>query len=336
MLFSVIIPLYNTERYIKECIDSVLQQTEDDYELLIINDGSDDNSGNIADAYADCDARIKVIHQPNMGAFYTRCNVVEQAKGEYIVYLDADDTLNRNALEVLRKNFEADVDMEMVIFRATTFGDSVKKVNSDILFKNNTIFENESKKNLYKTLLSGFSINPMWIKAYKKDCLKVENLINYPKITMGDDIIQSLYPITNSKKVKYITDILYNYRINNSSMTSTFNSSVYTGFKYVYRDLRDYLKKWGMEDELHIRMYFKRYLYSVSSISFYARNSIKGKKSDYLEMLDDIYNDNLFREAVENSYDQVTILRRIPIYLIKQKQFKFLVLLKAMLTKIRR
>ncbi len=334
MLFSVIIPLYNTEKYIKECINSVLEQTERDFELLLIDDGSSDNSGNIASSYAKYDNRIRVIHQNNKGAFYTRCNAVNEVNGEYIVFLDADDTLESNSLEILRENFEEDTNIDMVIFRTRVFGESVKITESEILYSNNTIFVGETKNRLYEKLLSSSSINPMWLKAYKKQVLKIENINDYPKITMGDDIIQSLFPLTHSKKIKYITDILYNYRIINSSMTRTFNPNVYEGFQYVYRDLWNYLEEWNLADEKHIKMYYKRYLSSVSSISLFAKNSIVSKETEYVKMLNDIYNDSLFKEAVKNAH--ISILQILPIYLIKKRRFNILMIIKKILSKVRK
>ena len=93
MTFSVVIPVYNAEEHIRQCIDSVLCQDERNFEIIIVNDGSKDNSGTIADEYASRDHRVRVVHQVNKGSFHARCIGLREARGEFVVFLDADDSL---------------------------------------------------------------------------------------------------------------------------------------------------------------------------------------------------------------------------------------------------
>ena len=98
---SVIVPVFNTEKYISECIDSILAQTFTDWELILVDDGSKDNSGKICDEYATKDSRVRVLHQPNGGVTSARSNGVKNAKGEWITFVDADDTLPVDALKMM-------------------------------------------------------------------------------------------------------------------------------------------------------------------------------------------------------------------------------------------
>ena len=93
---SVIVPVYNTEKYLRECIDSILAQTFGDFELLLVDDGSTDSSGAICEEYAQMDERIRVIHQKNAGATVARRNGVSHAGGEYITFVDSDDWISRD------------------------------------------------------------------------------------------------------------------------------------------------------------------------------------------------------------------------------------------------
>ena len=100
-LISVVIPVYNAEKYLKECVDSVLAQTYSNYEILLIDDGSADNSPEICDRYAESNSKIKVIHQKNSGVAEARNNGIREAKGEYIAFLDCDDWWEKEFLEKL-------------------------------------------------------------------------------------------------------------------------------------------------------------------------------------------------------------------------------------------
>ena len=99
MFFSIIVPVYNAEKYLSECIESILGQSFDDYELILIDDGSKDISKDICDEYARKDSRIKVIHKNNEGVSITRQRGVEFSRGEYLCFADADDKLDKHCLE---------------------------------------------------------------------------------------------------------------------------------------------------------------------------------------------------------------------------------------------
>ena len=99
-LVSIIIPIYNSEKYLKKCIDSILEQKYNNLEIILINDGSTDNSGKICDRLAIEDKRIKVIHKLNEGVSIARNKGLEMAKGEYIFFIDSDDYIDENTLSV--------------------------------------------------------------------------------------------------------------------------------------------------------------------------------------------------------------------------------------------
>ena len=101
---SIIVPVYNVEKYLKRCIDSILNQSFTDFELILVDDGSTDNSGEIIDEYAIKDERIKVIHKENGGLSSARNVGIEYSKGNYIAFVDSDDYINKNMYKILYKN----------------------------------------------------------------------------------------------------------------------------------------------------------------------------------------------------------------------------------------
>ena len=114
--FSVIIPVYNSEKYLDECINSVLSQSVTDFELILVNDGSSDGSGRICDSFALRDERVKVIHQPNSGHITARMNGVSAAEGDYILFLDSDDYWLDEMLAAVSKGLDR-FGCDLLVFR---------------------------------------------------------------------------------------------------------------------------------------------------------------------------------------------------------------------------
>ena len=107
-LISIIIPIYNAQKYLKECIDSALNQTYKEIEIILIDDGSTDYSGKICDSYAEKDKRVKVIHNENQGVSVSRNIGIKEAKGLYITFMDADDFVSEQYVEILYRLIKND------------------------------------------------------------------------------------------------------------------------------------------------------------------------------------------------------------------------------------
>ena len=169
IMISVIVPIYNVEEYLPACIESILNQTYRDLEILLIDDGSTDNSGKICDEYAEKDKRCIVIHQQNKGSSGARNTGLDNAKGEYISFIDGDDYIHPQMLEILYKEIEKEnCDFAMI---------SHKKVfnkleqNKDIEGNINVIYLNRHVliSGLYnKTNFLESDFQAVWNKLYKK------------------------------------------------------------------------------------------------------------------------------------------------------------------------
>ncbi|WP_434167457.1 glycosyltransferase [Peribacillus frigoritolerans] len=333
MLFSILVPLYNTEKYITECLQSVLTQDMDDYELIIINDGSIDNSGVIADNYAKKDKRIKVIHQKNRGIFHTRRIAVEKASGKFVIFLDADDTLKTNTLSRLRDELQTD-DLDMILYKWERFYESGKKKVSNNLFAHNTVFEGDSKKYLYEKILKGSSLNSMCLKVIKRTCFDLVEIKTFPSITMGDDLVHTLSPLTNAKRVKYLGEAFYNYRIHEKSMSSVFNPVIHQNNKFIYELLKRYLVKWDMDSTIYKTLLYQRYLKSTASFILLSKSKIKGKEREYVNSLKEVRNDEIFKEA----YDYIRglpVLYKIAILVIKKLNHNIILGIKPVITRFK-
>ena len=116
--FSVIVPIYKVEKYLNKCIDSILKQTFQDFELILVDDGSPDKCPKICDEYAKKDKRVRVIHKENAGLVAARNTGIKEAKGDYICYVDGDDWISENLLQTVWSKAVSKYDVEMVVYSA--------------------------------------------------------------------------------------------------------------------------------------------------------------------------------------------------------------------------
>ena len=221
-LASIIIPVYNVELYLKECIDSLLNQTYKNIEILIVDDGSTDNSGKICDSYCR-DPRVTVFHQSNAGVSVARNTALDHAKGEYIFFVDPDDYVQPDfvfhavtALEEKKAN--------LVIFSHTELFEKRKKYKKFVPTKSFGLNTLEIKKRIISDDIENF----LWNKAYRKQLWK--NL-RMPQCRFEDLAIVP-FVVNRAANIATLKESLYNYRIHR---TSYMNSNR-------YNPARDYQK----------------------------------------------------------------------------------------------
>ena len=203
-MISIIIPVYQAEKKIRKCLDSVLAQKYQNWEAIIIDDGSDDLSGAICDEYAYRDNRFKVFHISNHGVSYARNYGLENAKGEYIEFLDSDDELTPNAMYrmfSIMQNEGADL---------VVCGYNMYRNNELICSKSvSGIYrDKESWQKFFYTLYENQFFNPPWNKLFRKELIK--NNYN-EKYSLGEDVLFNLQYLLNTSSIVFISDILYKY-----------------------------------------------------------------------------------------------------------------------------
>lgn len=212
--FSVLVPVYNVEKYVAECIESVLCQEYPSFELILVDDGSTDNSGNICDEYANTDKRIKVYHKSNGGLIHTRRYAIEKATGDYYVFLDSDDMLKENALEVINE-YISKYNCDCVIYGYEKVQDgktiSATHDTGEICLTD--------KSEIYKIVLFSTEMNSLCRKAVKATVFQDVQYDKYYHIQMSEDLLQSLEIYRNSKSIAFTNEKIYLYRVNSNSIT---------------------------------------------------------------------------------------------------------------------
>lgn len=257
VLFSIIVPIYNAEKYLVDAIESVLRQKYELYELILVDDGSKDKSGIICDKYAQNNERIHVIHKQNEGQISARSIGMNIAKGEYLLFLDADDCFLNNALEQLN-HWIVQTNADCIIFGYRN-GRTIE--NGEDVCEASCLSFND-KKMIYKKILLDCRYNTMWRKAIKREkCNKVDYTMYY-NIRMGEDLIQTMNILYNCDKVAFVPSIVYFYRQNKQSITYKAAQSENVDVTFDMRDYSlDFLRKhniFGEEDYADYRTYCRK------------------------------------------------------------------------------
>ena len=215
-IISLIVPIYNVGKYLPKCIESILNQTFKNFELILVNDGSTDNSGVVCDDYAKKDTRIKIIHKSNGGVSSARNAGLYVAKGEYIGFVDPDDYIDKNMYEKLyRLCIDNNSDIAICRFNREINGKIQNKESTEEIIELNNM---EAMNELFKGNLYRFSLCN---KLFSKKCF---NDVLFPEERIHEDLSTTYKLFANSKKAVYINYCGYIYvRRENSILTSTYN-----------------------------------------------------------------------------------------------------------------
>lgn len=247
-LISVIVPIYNVEEYVAECIESITRQTYQNIQVILVDDGSQDQSGIICEHYAALDERIEVVHQSNMGLVVARKSGLEKATGDYIGFVDGDDYIEADMYEnLLREIQESDADFVHSGF--------IKNEDTKIPFKKKVIYLSnmEEKENIIRTAIFGSDsyITPsIWSKLFKSHIIKecygqVPDSAQY-----GEDLINLCICIKKCDKVVLVEEAYYHYRYRGDSITNEKNIKGLENIFRYYGNICDTLVQYKSYEEL--------------------------------------------------------------------------------------
>lgn len=283
-LFSIIIPVYNTSKYLRRCLESVLAQTNPHFEVVVIDDGSTDSSPEICDEYSSSDSRFHVIHTPNQGQLAATLCGTEHSHGEWLLYLDSDDYWDISLLEVINETVSR-YQPDMVLFRMRKVScDEYCLGESPSLFPDATIFTTNFRHDLIMKLTTSTELNSLAIKAVRKQIVQ-ENMRNLPRIRVGEDLLKSISFILPAKKVVYRDITLYNYRQNMDSCMNSPRVDDCEDFEEVLSAQYSVMQHLGFtstEDELAFCIYALRHTISECVVMSRAKLANVERKEAYL------------------------------------------------------
>ena len=266
---SVIIPVYNTEKYLSACIDSVLQQTDVSLEIILVDDGSKDSSGNICDNYAEKYDNIKVIHIPNSGPATAKNIGLKQAQGNYIALTDSDDKMEPLMLcKMVSAGYEYDADIICCNYKQVDEQGHVSHLNSTnlqyVLNHEDGLIHFFSKDKIY---------SQCWTKLYKRQMLVDNNIENDPGLRTDEDFIFNIRAFIKARTTVIVDEPLYEYTHRSSSLAHAYykkNISQYIDNRIqrvqvtqdAVKNETEIVKEWSI---VHIIMYYNELLGKVAS-----------------------------------------------------------------------
>lgn len=306
MNLSVVVPVYNVEKYLPTCIESILGQLYSDFELILVDDGSSDASGQICDEYAQLDKRIQVIHQDNGGVSSARNAGMEKATGKYIAFVDADDTICKDIYTTMVEEAEK-TDAEYTICGINEF---YKQKKTQILFSlpDRKVLNRDGVIN--KLLFSIFTdeniVNSPVNKLFRLDIIKNNNF-RFPKRRRAEDWLFSIRYLEVAQSAIYINKSLYCYIRNEQSAMSRVFPEQYILWKENLQIRREIAERYKLEVDWGAVN--KRFVANVIPWSMAMR------KQDKAFSFNTAFEDKEFVEACNNSYPldgfRIEIVRRM-------------------------
>ena len=280
--FSIIVPVYNTEKYLKRCLDSIKNQSFKDYEVIIVNDGSTDNSSDIISKYS-----YKVINQENLGLSMARNNGVKESSGEYLIFLDSDDYIEKDLLKEVNESLSNNPDL--VRYQIKEVFDDEENINYE-----EEPFDNKSGVEAFKLITKYHFVENAWAYVIKRDFYLKEKF-SFKKGTYHEDFGLMPLVIIKSKIVNSINYVGYCYYQRSGSIM---NNNDYSKTKKKVNDFYNhylYLTK-----EINKTKLDKTYFMSFISNSLILKiTELKGK--DYKEALDKLKKDKVFNNLLNDS-----------------------------------
>ncbi len=235
MFFSVVVPVYNVQEYLRECIDSILAQTFTDYEVLLVDDGSTDTSPQICDEYAQKDDRVRAIHNRNGGASAARNTGFKEAKGDYILCIDSDDFFTDTGC--FRKIYAAAQDKDVVLFKYQKYFDEEKRFGK-CAFSYTGIDEADTVATVVDKLVNADAFFGMaWMKCIRRQLI-ADNDLYFKEGIVAEDIDWNYALYCCAQTIAAIDEPFIAYRQRENSVTSALKLKTLTSLLYV-------LEKWA-------------------------------------------------------------------------------------------
>ena len=264
---SVLMPVYNSEKFLLETVQAVINQSYINWELILVDDGSTDNSKEICTKLMNDDKRIKYIFQENLGVSHTRNVALENAQGKYIVFVDSDDLIHEDYLKILINSIEknnSDISVCNFIERKISNTGKVEDITREFYPKE--VMEMSEMKDYIMDFGNSGLLNPLWNKIYKNQIIKENNITFDEEVETGEDFIFNLQYFRKVKKISFIKDSLYYYiRRNNNSITYKYIENMYEKGWEIHWLLESFLKDMGFYNEENAYVLYGNHLTGVFS-----------------------------------------------------------------------
>lgn len=331
-MISIVIPVYNAESLLNLTLDTLLNQVDNECEIILVNDGSTDNSAVICETYADAYNNITVIHQNNFGPSVARNNGLKLAKGEYITFLDSDDHVNPNWYSIISTTIKNNAP-DLII---TGFQMSIKREKKIKFMKSNKPYPRivEGNVNIIKLipeLIDELVFNPLWNKVYKKKIINYYNIRMDPKVKLGEDFLFNLNYFKFINTLVVDENETYNYLITDDGLTRRYIDDKFNKLLPVTIEFKKFLE----EHKFSYEGYHKRLLRNVyNSTMELSRKRSNISKTDQHSSVDQMLK-NPYVEEFLKDYRPKSIKSKLLINILRTKNTRLILFASNMLYIVR-
>lgn len=338
---SVIIPVYKVEKYLRQCLDSVVLQTLRDIEIIVIDDGSPDKCGQIIDEYATRDSRIIAIHKSNAGVSAARNDGIKISSGEYLYIMDSDDWIEKQTLESLYQKAISDKS-DVVYFdwiREWPSGPQMVKSFPNAFCSDSA----ETIKAIQLAVMAGSSFplkisrpefsyiiqvgGAPWRCLIRKTIIHDNDLCFDPYVRgLGDDILFMLDVFEYVNRVSYIQEFYYHWRIVDSSYTHSFRPELISTYARIYERMERFIDKHHKQDKFKSFYYIRVLIYLNSSMKRYFKNASNSKPvSERVDEFSELLKKEPYKTAIKKVPLQIIGSKRVVTFglLLRLKLFRW-------------
>lgn len=316
MKYSIVVPVYNVEQYVGACLQSIRDQSLDDYEIVIVNDGSEDMSGRICREFALANPKIpvRIIEQENKGLLLARRAGIRAAAGEYVIHLDSDDTLRWDAIELINQVVE-DYRPDLILFRGS-FSHKYERCQLGKLPWNASKGGFQDKAAVLGAFIDGYIPN-LCFKVAKRSCIDIQRSYEeYAGLTIGEDQLQSLHLLISAQSIYYLDEPLYYYRQIPSSSTGSYRSGKQAQYGIVKEAVYRQALNW--DEQYPGRGFADRALKTYLANAYYDIRKSAQRKTIHRE-LDELRGTSLFQPALAH-LDELRIDQRLFCRCVEKKK----------------
>lgn len=291
--YSIVVPAYNVEDYIGECIESILSQQRTDIEIVIVDDGSTDSTRSVVERYARDQAPIRLIHQENRGLLAARRAGYAKARGEYILSVDGDDGLLRGAVDAIDEAIGL-YDADCVTFGFTRKPGALQRQQVPKTLP----LSRPRREDMVALLASTRQVNSIWSKCARRARMGVDvDFSRYGRLQLGEDLLQSITIIERSGTFVHIDAPLYYYRHNAASITKTFKDSYFTDVAVARNEVHALIAREDLGRGLEQAACAVDYMQVIDVAGSLCRSSVPKDRAS--ELLGSVVDSDFYRHAVE-------------------------------------
>jgi len=269
---SVIVPIYNVEQYLHQCIDSIIGQSFNNLEIILVNDGSTDKSGDICEEYAKVDSRIKIIKKENGGLTSARRAGIEKATGDYVVVVDGDDWIDKQTIQSCVAVICNNSNVDLVLFSYTKEYPNRSIKNQTFSEDKDFSIQSEFQTGVYRRLFGLTNseleypekldyLTTLWGKMYRRELALSGKYVDTQEVGSGEDGIFNLDALQACKQAVYINKPFYHYRKNDSSLTSKYRPKLPDQWELLFNMMQNKI------DECHFGLDYQEALNNRIALS---------------------------------------------------------------------